>query len=165
MMALPALDTMMTFSPGATRRTEMSSSPSFRLMAMRPSRRVRSYSSMDVFFTMPCSVANMQVLVGREVLRRDDGAEMVSPFSSGSRFTMAVPRAWRDASGSSYTFRRYTLPFSGEEQHVGMGGGHEQVLDVVVVLQVHALHALAAALLLAVRRHGQALHVAGAWSP
>ena len=51
---------MMTFSPGATRFTEMSSSLSFRLMAMRPSRRVRSYSSMDVFFTMPCDVANMK---------------------------------------------------------------------------------------------------------
>ena len=92
MMALPALDTMMTFSPGATRRTEMSSSPSFRLMAMSPSRRVRSYSSMDVFFTMPCDVANMRYSSdGNSFVAMT--AEMVSPFARGSRFTMAVPRA------------------------------------------------------------------------
>ena len=42
-----------------------------------------------------------------------------------------------------------------------MCGRHEQVLDVVVVLKVHGLHALAAALLLAVRGYGQALDVAG----
>ena len=110
MMALPALDTMSTFSPGATRFTEMRRSLSFRLMAIRPSRRVRSYRSIDVFFTMPCSVANMRYSSdGKSFVAMT--AEMVSPFSSGSRFTMAVPRAWRDASGSSYTFRRYTLPF------------------------------------------------------
>ena len=53
------------------------------------------------------------------------------------------------------------LALRGEEQHVGVRGCHEQVLHVVVVLEVHARHALAAALLLAVGGHGQALHVAG----
>ena len=42
LMALPWLETIMTFSPGFTRRTEMSSSPSRRLIAMIPSRRDRS---------------------------------------------------------------------------------------------------------------------------
>ena len=64
---------------------------------------------MDVFFTMPCDVANMRnSSAGKSFVAMT--AEMVSPFASGNRFTMAVPRAWRDASGSSYTFRRYTLP-------------------------------------------------------
>ena len=53
------------------------------------------------------------------------------------------------------------LSLGGEEQHVGVGGGHKQVLHEVGVLQVHALHALAAALLLAVGAHRQALDVAG----
>ena len=41
-----------------------------------------------------------------------------------------------------------------------MGARDEEVLDEVVVLEVHALQPLAAALLLAVRRDRQALHVA-----
>ena len=40
-----------------------------------------------------------------------------------------------------------------EEQDVVVRRGDEQVLDVVLVLQVHAHHADAAAALLAVRRH------------
>ena len=53
------------------------------------------------------------------------------------------------------------LALGGEEQHVGVRGSHKQVLHEVGVLQVHALHALAAALLLAVGAHGQALDIAG----
>ena len=64
---------------------------------------------MEVFFTMPCDVANMRYSSsGNSFVAMT--AEMVSPFASGSRFTMAVPRACRDASGNSYTFKRYTLP-------------------------------------------------------
>ena len=47
---------------------------------------------MDVFFTMPCSVANIRYSsVGKSFVAMT--ALMVSPFSSGNRFTMAVPRA------------------------------------------------------------------------
>src|SRR5262245_36634003 len=46
-----------------------------------------------------------------------------------------------------------------EEEDVVVRRGDEQVLDVVVLLQVHAHHALAAAALLTVRGHGEALDV------
>ena len=60
---------------------------------------------------MPCSVANMRYSSDGKsfvAMTADDGLSLLEAVS---RFTMAVPRAWRDASGSSYTFRRYTLPF------------------------------------------------------
>ena len=40
-----------------------------------------------------------------------------------------------------------------------MRRGHEQVLDVVVLLEVHAHHALPPAPLLAIRRHREPLDV------
>ena len=52
------------------------------------------------------------------------------------------------------------LALGAEEQHVGMGGRHEQVLNEVVVLQVHTLHAFAAALLLAIGSDRETLDVA-----
>ncbi len=58
LMALPELETIMIFSPGCTRLTEMSSSPSRRLMAMIPLDRTLEYACIAVFFTMPSLVAN-----------------------------------------------------------------------------------------------------------
>ncbi len=54
------------------------------------------------------------------------------------------------------------LADGGEEEQVVVGRGDEEVLDVVLVFQLHAHDADAAAPLLPVRRDGQALHVAGA---
>ena len=48
-----------------------------------------------------------------------------------------------------------------EEHDVVVRGRHEEVLDEVVVLERHALDALAATLLRAIGRHGEALDVAG----
>src|ERR671935_197683 len=45
------------------------------------------------------------------------------------------------------------LTDGGEEEQVVVGGGDEEVLDVVVLLEVHAHHALTAAPLLAVGRY------------
>ena len=54
------------------------------------------------------------------------------------------------------------LTLVGEEEHVVMRRGDEELLDEVVFLELYAAHALAAALLLAVGGHGQALDVAAA---
>ena len=101
-----------------------------------------------------------EVLVGREVLRRDDGADGLALFkrqqvhdSSAARVTGRL--------GKLVDLQTVHLALRGEEQHEGVRGCNEQVLDVVVILQVHRLHALAATLLLAVRGNGQALDVAG----
>ena len=53
------------------------------------------------------------------------------------------------------------LADAGEEQQVVVRAGDEEVLDLVLLLEVHAGDADAAPLLLAVGGHGQALHVAG----
>ena len=53
------------------------------------------------------------------------------------------------------------LADAGEEEHELVGGGEEEVLDLVFVLHAHAGHAHAAALLLAVGGHRQTLDVAG----
>ena len=105
LMALPAVETIITFSPVMTRRTEMSSSSSRRLIAMMPSRRERSYACIAVFFTMPCFVANMRNSSGENVLVLMTAA-IFSVCSNGSRLTTAAPFAWREPSGSSCTFIR-----------------------------------------------------------
>ena len=47
---------------------------------------------MEVFFTVPCAVANMRYSsAGKSFVAMT--AAMLSPSASGSRFTMAVPRA------------------------------------------------------------------------
>ena len=101
---------MMTFSPGATRRTLMSSSLSFRLMAMRPSRRVRSYRSIEVFLTMPWEVANIRYSSARELLGGDDGGDALALLER-QQVDDRGASPWRPGPrGLSYTFRRYTLP-------------------------------------------------------
>jgi hypothetical protein len=50
----------------------------------------------------------------------------------------------------------------GEEEQVVVRRRDHEVLDVVVLFQIHSHHALAAAPLLSVRRHRQSLDVAGA---
>ncbi len=54
---MPFLDTMNTSSVPVVWMTRTSSSPSFRLMAMRPLRSDESYSDIRVFFTTPLRVA------------------------------------------------------------------------------------------------------------
>ncbi len=83
----------------------MSSSPSRRLMAMMPSRLERSYAWMAVFFTIPCFVANMRNSSAVKSLVVMTAA-IFSCASNGSRFTTAVPRAWREPTGISWTFMR-----------------------------------------------------------
>ena len=101
-----------------------------------------------------------EVLVCREVLRRDDRADGLALLK---RQQVHDGRAARMAGclRQLVDLQAIYLALSGEEQHEGVRGRDEQVLDVVVVLQVHRLHALAAALLLTVRGNGQALDVAG----
>ena len=101
-----------------------------------------------------------KVLVGREVLRRDDGADGLALLE---RQQVHDGRAARMTGclGQLVDLQTIYLALRGEEQHEGVRGRDEQVLDVVVILQVHRLHALAAALLLTVRGNGQALDVAG----
>ena len=99
-------------------------------------------------------------LLGREVLRGDDGADRLA-FLQRQQVHDGRAAGMAAGLGNLVHLQAIHLALGGEEQHVGVGGGHEQVLHEVGVLQVHALHALAAALLLAVGAHGQALDVAG----
>ena len=108
-MALPALVHKIMRFPSHTRRTFTSSSPSLRLMAISPSRRLLSYSAIAVFFTIPCLVANTKYwLSGKS--RVVITAVGCSSSASGSTFTSALPRDVREPTGSSCTLRRYTLP-------------------------------------------------------
>jgi hypothetical protein len=56
-IAMPLRDTMKMSSSPLVWITRTSSSLSLRLMAMKPSRRLLSYSLMSVFFTCPSRVA------------------------------------------------------------------------------------------------------------
>ena len=102
-----------------------------------------------------------QVFIIWEVARVDDGGHLLFLFH---RNEVDYGRAARVAAAQRNLVHldAVHLAHAGEEQHVIMGGGNEQLLHEVVVLEVDATHALAAALLLAVGGHGQALDVAAA---
>ena len=99
-MANPMRDTIKMSSAPLVVMTPTSSSPSRRLMAMKPSRRDLSYSEKVVFLTWPALVAKSRYRsVGNSLVSMR--AWMRSSGSSGSRLTMAVPRAVRSLRGTS----------------------------------------------------------------
>ena len=100
-----------------------------------------------------------EIFVLWEILRRNDGGNCLALLQRQQVHDCGAASVAR-CLGKLIHLQAIYLARSREEQHIGMRRGDKQVLDVVVVLQAHALHALAAALLLAIGGHGKALHVA-----
>src|SRR6185436_5868785 len=96
-----------------------------------------------------------------EVARRNQGADTLAlcerkEVDKGSALRLAAPER------KLVDLQAVDLPGRREEQQVVVRGGDDEMLDVVLVFQLHAHDADAAAALLAVRGHWQALHVARA---
>ena len=102
-----------------------------------------------------------QVLVGREVARVDDGRDLLVVLD-GKQVDHGRALGLAAAKRNLVHLLTVDLALVGEEEHVVVRRGDEELLDEVVFLELHAAHALAAALLLAVRGHRQALDVAAA---
>ncbi len=119
------------------------------------------YSANSVFLTIPFRVASTRYFASEK---------------SRVRMTVFTCSSWREreqiddraALGLARAERQLVhlqpvdLPARREEEDVVVRRGHEQVLDVVLVLQVHPHHADATPPLLAVRRDRETLDVAGA---
>ena len=84
-----------------------------------------------------------------------------SPSRSGRTLTSARPFEVREPSGQLVDLEPVDLAAVGEEEQEVVGRADVEVLDVVVLLQVHPHHPDAAAVLLAVGGERQALGVAG----
>ena len=111
------------------------------------------YAPNSVFLTIPLARREDEVLGLLEVPGRDDGSDvLVLPEREEvhDRAALRLARAEREL----VHLQPVDLPDGREEEDVVVRRRDEEVLDVVLVLQVHAHHADAAAALLAVRRHG-----------
>ena len=102
-----------------------------------------------------------QVLVGREVTRVDDGRDLLVVLD-GKQVDDGRALGLTAAERNLVHLLAIDLTLVGEEEHVVMRRGDEELLDEVVFLELDATHTLAAALLLAVGGNGQALDVAAA---
>ena len=156
---------MMRSSSPDVWRTAMSSSSSRMSMAMMPSDLSGVlYEPKSVFLTMPLRVPNMRYLPSvTSKLRVLMTAQTRSSWRSGSRLDRCLPRALRPGFGQLVDLEPVDLADAREEQQEVVGAGDEEVLDFVFFLYVHARHAHAAALLLAVGGRRQALDVARSW--
>ncbi len=108
------------------------------------------YAFSSVFLTTPFFVAEDEVLRLAEVARLDDGAHRLAlpeRQQVDDRAALRLARAERQL----VHLQPVDLADVREEEDVVVRRGDEEVLDVVLVLQLHAHHADAAALLLAVR--------------
>ena len=100
-----------------------------------------------------------QILVLREVTSRDDCRGMLS-LGQCKHVDQCRATCLTRTNGQLMDLDAVDLTLVGEEQHIVMRRSDKQVLDKVIVLERKALHALAATLLGAIRRHRQTLHVA-----
>ena len=130
----------------------MSSSPSRMSMAMMPSALSGVlYEPKRVFFTMPFLVPKMRYLPSlTSKLRVLMTAQIFSSWRSGSRLAMCLPRGVAPGQRQLVHLDAVDLADAGEEEQVVVGAGDEEVLDLVLFFEVHAGHADAAALLLAI---------------
>ena len=155
-----ARETISTSSSPVEWRTPTSSSPSRILIAMIPSAFSGVlYSSNSVFLTTPFFVAKTRYFASLKSRVCDHGAHLLvlaERQQVDDRAALRLARAERQL----VHLQPVDLADGGEEEDVVVRRGDEQVLDVVLVLQVHPHHADAAAALLAVRGHRQALDVA-----
>ena len=143
-------------------RTPTSSSSSRSLIAMMPSAFSGVlYSANSVFFTMPFFVAKTRYSASsksRVAITRAHLLVLAERQEVDDRAALRLARAERQL----VHLQPVDLPDRGEEEEVVVRRGDEEVLDVVVVLEVHAHHADPAPALLAVGRDRQALDVARA---
>ena len=89
-------------------------------------------------------------------------ARTFSFCSSGSRFTIALPRAFDADLRDRVHLQPVHAAAVGEDEHVGVRRGDEEMLDDVLFLRLHADAAFAAAALRAIHRQRRALDVAAA---
>ncbi len=99
-MHMPCLVTKKISLSASTTFTSISSSSSFKLMAMRPFLRTLAKSSKGVFLTIP-DLVTMNKFFSSTYSLMGIMAVIFSPGSNCSKFTMAVPLAVRLASGIS----------------------------------------------------------------
>ena len=143
-------------------RTAMSSSSSRMLIAMMPSALSGVlYEPKRVFFTMPLRVPKMRYLPSAtSKLRVAMTAQTFSSWRSGSRLSEVLAARVAPGERQLVDLMAVDLADAGEEEQEVVRAGDEEVLDLVFFLEVHAGHAHAAALLLAVGGDRQSLDVA-----
>ena len=146
-------------SPPLVGMTFTSSSPSRRLMAMMPVRSEESYSLNFVFLTWPVLGGEEEEAVRLVVARVDDRLDVLAGLQ------LQQVRHRRAAGGALLLrdlvrLEAVDAPEVREEQQVGVGGGGEDVADVVLVAQLGPGHAAAAAALGPERVGGDRLDVA-----
>ena len=88
-------------------------------------------------------------------------AQIFSSWRSGRRFDDVLALGVAAGQRQLVHLEAVDLADAGEEQQVVVRARDEEVLDLVFFFEIHAGDADAAALLLAVGGHGDALHVAG----
>ena len=156
-IAWPSFETMRMSSSPDEWRTPTSSSPSRILIAMIPSAFSGVlYAASSVFLTTPFFVPKTRYFASsksRVWIDRAHGLVLAERQQVDDRAALRLARAERQL----VHLQPVDLADVGEEEDVVVRRGDEEVLDVVVVLQVHAHDADAAAPLLAVRGTGSRL--------
>ena len=130
-------------------------------MAMMPLARTFENAASSVFLILPPRVAMTTYLPSLKS-RVVSSARTFSFCSTGSRFTIALPRAFDATSGIGVHLQPVHPAAIGEHEHVRVRRGDEEVLDDVLFLRLHADAAFAAAVLRAIERQRRALDVAAA---
>ena len=87
---------------------------------------------------MPLRVAKKMYLPSSSRLRTASMVRTVSPGCSATRLPTCLPLPAAPTSGISYTLSQYTRPGVGEDQHVGVRRGDEQMLDEIFFARLHA---------------------------
>ncbi len=106
---LPRRVTMSSSLPPDERRTQLSSSSPWRLIAISPLRRTAEYAAAGVFLIWPSLVTMTRYC---ESLNSSMSMSAVtrSPWSRSMRLITGSPLAWRLTSGISWVRSRYTRP-------------------------------------------------------
>ena len=133
-IVIPCRDTMKMSSSPPVWMTPTSSSPSRRLMAMKPSRRDLSYSAKFGLLDLPLPGGEEQVAIGREIPGVDEGLD---PLARSQRQQVDDGRApGRALLDGDLVGPQPVHPAPvGEEQQVGVGRGVDDPADHVLFLQ------------------------------
>ena len=114
--------------------TSISSSPSSILIALMPVVRGFEYCDSAVFFTVPCLVANSRNS-SSENSRTGTIAWMRVSGETLIRLTIGLPLRRAAGLRDLVHLEPVAAPVVGEDQHVVVRAGDEQVLDEVLVLE------------------------------
>ena len=161
-IAWPLRETSRMSSPFETWRTATSSSPSRILIAMIPSALSGVLYSRERRLLHDAVLGRAEEVLGLlEVPGLDDGAHLLVLAERQQVDDRAALRLARPERQLVH-LQAVDLADGGEEEDVVVGRGDEEVLDVVVLLHLHAHDADAAAPLLPVGGRREPLDVAGA---